>query len=365
MAFSFVPPFEEGDKQTNPDTGVEYIYLDGAWRALGPKIEDEFDTLDERYVNVSGDTMSGQLTITRSRNLLMTKEDGSSQFEIRPNINAADYFTNIYGYNAGGMRFRVATEQNAGVYDTMISITGETQTIGDRDYRGVAYINRVRTPTNPDHAANKYYVDNALENIEVEDINLDGYATEDYVDEALEDYLPLAGGTMTGKLELERVGNATAGFTVKGRDDSDNDIDLLTVYHNNSGLADAVNYNGRTSNDNNIANLGWVKSWTDDFLDKTGDTMTGLLEFDRTNNQRVNFKTNGSSVNCDIARDGTWQISLQETQIKLQNKLDLNNHKIVNLSDPTSNKDAAHKKYIDDKVPGRFYVQSGSLFYEA
>ena len=40
MAFIFVPgpdgSFTEGDKQTNPDTGVEYIYHEGAWRALGP-----------------------------------------------------------------------------------------------------------------------------------------------------------------------------------------------------------------------------------------------------------------------------------------------------------------------------------------
>ena len=65
MAFIFVPnadgSFTEGDKQTNPDTGVEYIYVDGAWRALGPKIEDEFDTLDERYVNKTGDVMTGGL----------------------------------------------------------------------------------------------------------------------------------------------------------------------------------------------------------------------------------------------------------------------------------------------------------------
>ena len=61
MAFIFVPnadgSFTEGDKQTNPDTGVEYIYSDGAWRALGPKIEDEFDTLDSRYIKLDGTTM--------------------------------------------------------------------------------------------------------------------------------------------------------------------------------------------------------------------------------------------------------------------------------------------------------------------
>ena len=48
MAFQFVPPFEEGDKQTNDETGVEYIFSDGAWRPLGPKIEDQFDELDEQ-----------------------------------------------------------------------------------------------------------------------------------------------------------------------------------------------------------------------------------------------------------------------------------------------------------------------------
>ena len=54
MAFIFNPNPSEGDKQTNPDTGVEYIYSGGAWRALGPKIEDEFDALDGRYVKLTG-----------------------------------------------------------------------------------------------------------------------------------------------------------------------------------------------------------------------------------------------------------------------------------------------------------------------
>ena len=39
MAFQFVPnadgSFTEGDKQQNPETGVEYIFTDGAWRPLG------------------------------------------------------------------------------------------------------------------------------------------------------------------------------------------------------------------------------------------------------------------------------------------------------------------------------------------
>ena len=65
MAFTFEPnadgSFTEGDRQTNLDTGVEYIYIDGAWRALGPKIENEFDTLDDRYVRLNATSIVGDL----------------------------------------------------------------------------------------------------------------------------------------------------------------------------------------------------------------------------------------------------------------------------------------------------------------
>ena len=71
MAFQFVPPFEEGDKQTNNETGVEYIFTDGAWRPLGQKIENQLDDLDERYVQKAGDTMEGTF-----------KTEGEIRFEL-------------------------------------------------------------------------------------------------------------------------------------------------------------------------------------------------------------------------------------------------------------------------------------------
>ena len=71
MAFQFVPPFEEGDKQTNNETGVEYIFTDGAWRPLGPKIEDQFEELDNRYLIKTGDKMEGTL-----------KTEGEIRFEL-------------------------------------------------------------------------------------------------------------------------------------------------------------------------------------------------------------------------------------------------------------------------------------------
>ena len=149
---------------------------------------------------------------------------------------------------------------------------------------------------------------------------------------------------------------------------SGDDLDLLTAYHNSSGNDDAVNYYGRTDNDNNIANLGWVKTWTDDYLLKTGGTMTGTLTSNATTNQRINFLTNGSSANCDISRNGTWQFSIQDGKTKVATQIDMTNHKIINVTSPTSAKDAANKEYVDNKSSsidgGHFYVSSGSLYFE-
>ena len=192
MAFIFTPPFNEGDRQTNPDTGVEYVYIDGAWRALGPDISEEFPELDERYVKKAGDIMTGGLLIKNSRNLTFRKADDSDQFAINPNVSA-DYFTNIYTFNSadggGGVRFRVSQDQGVGSssYDTLLSLSGAMQTIGGEEYRGTLSLNRLRTPTTPDQAANKWYVDNA-----VGDVDLSGY-------------LPLTGGEMTGDLDMNNA----------------------------------------------------------------------------------------------------------------------------------------------------------------
>ena len=223
MAFIFVPnadgSFTEGDKQTNPDTNVEYIYIDGAWRALGPKIEDEFDTLDERYLKLSGGQMTGGLLLGNSRNLTFRKEDNSNQFAINPNVSV-DYFTNIYAFNSvdgnGGVRFRVSQDQGVGAssYDTLLSLSGVKQTIGGVEYRGTLSVNRVRTPTTPDQAANKWYVDNALGDVD------------------LSEYLPLAGGTMTGDLNME-----SADIEMKGsRIDFFNDAGEKTMEIAKSGF---------------------------------------------------------------------------------------------------------------------------------
>ena len=397
MAFIFVPnadgSFNEGDKQTNPDTGVEYIYLDGAWRALGPKIEDEFDTLDERYVNKSGDTMTGQLTIENSRNISLKKADGSTQFEIRPNVNAADYYTNIYSYNANGMRFRVATDQNAGSYDTMIAISGETQTIGDTDYRGTSYINRVRTPTNPDHAANKWYVDQA-----VGDVDLSGY-------------LPLTGGTLTGAITSDATTNKRIEFLTN---DSSSNCDILrdgnliisiqsskikisTPLDMNSNKITGVN---DPTNSKDVATKNYVDNvtLTGDYLPLSGGTLTGtltgqLLKSIRTGNgYALEVKPGDTSTKAFIRTDGTSRLSTLTVESPLASSAERPFEIKGRLSDGStvsknffyayansngtpsainydgkmdSDNNIINRKFVTDKVPGRFYMQSGSLYYEA
>ena len=233
MAFIFVPnadgSFTEGDKQTNPDTGVEYCYVDGAWRALGPKIEDEFDTLDDRYVRLNATSVVGDLYRLRGPNAAGT---GLSSFQ------------NISG---GEQRlYNIALAENS----------------------------------NTGWAASVQYVQNYVgtQIDAIPDVNLDGYATEDYVDNAIRNidlsaYLPLSGGTLTGTL---------------------------------------------TSN--------------------------------HTSNQRINFLTNGSSANCDISRNGTWQFSIQDGKTKVATEIDMTDNKIINVATPANGKDAVNKAYLEEYV---------------
>ena len=287
MAFIFVPNadggFDEGDRQTNPDTGVEYIYVDGAWRALGPDISEEFPELDQRYLKLTGGIMTGGLQLSNARNLTFRKDAGENQFAINPNVNS-DYFTNIYTFNSadgqGGVRFRVSQDQNVGAssYDTLLSLSGATQTIGGVEYRGTLSLNRVQTPVSPDQAANKYYVDDAVGDVD------------------LSEYLPLAGGTMTGKLTIDqpRTDSNTNCFVIQGRikDNSNNLTDgiLLKSYkrQSSSTSSDYLAYYGESGGANELLNRKTAQAefalksdlnniTLDDYLPLSGGTLTGTL----------------------------------------------------------------------------------------
>ena len=241
MAFTFVPnpdgSFTEGDRQTNLDTGVEYIYVDGAWRALGPNIEDEFDTLDGRYVKLQDTTVLGDYYRLRGPNAAGT---GTSTFQVidegeqklynikTPLSSNTNWVANVeyvndtvsnylpltggtltgqlnldnkkiqvkdangeirwYAQGSGFCKsydmFRVERDIDGPAFQARIGAANnaEIRTNGSAFFKGTVNMHNnklinVLTPTTANDAANKSYVDTKAGN-----------------------YLPLNGGTMTGHI---------------------------------------------------------------------------------------------------------------------------------------------------------------------
>jgi hypothetical protein len=60
-----------------------------------------------------------------------------------------------------------------------------------------------------------------------------------------------------GKVTIAKAGTNKDGFVLKGATADGSDKDLLSVYHNDTGL-DAVNYKGKQDSSTNIATVGYV-----------------------------------------------------------------------------------------------------------
>ena len=181
MAFIFVPNadggFDEGDKQTNLDTGVEYIFTDGAWRPLGPKIDEQFPELDERYVNIDGDVMHGTLKFDHGA-------DTEANILIRPNISNVS--TSIYQLNGGALRLRSLPGEDINDGSTSHIAIGKNEITGDPE----TYIYHLQDPAGPQHGVNLQY--------------LETYVADELADIDLSEYLPLTGGDMTGAINIDR-----------------------------------------------------------------------------------------------------------------------------------------------------------------
>ena len=346
MAFVFVPPFEEGDKQTNPDTGVEYIYLDGAWRALGPKIEDEFDTLDERYVKRDGNTVVGDLYRLRGPNA-----DNSRQ-----------------------LTFQVIEGGEHKLYNLVTP-----------------------SDSNTEWAAPVGYVQNYVQE-QIGDIDLSGY-------------LPLTGGTLTGALTSDATTNKRIEFLTN---DSSSNCDILrdgnliisiqsskikisTPLDMNSNKITGVN---DPTNSKDVANKNYVDNvtLTGDYLPLSGGTLTGTLtgqlikSIRSGNGYAIEVKPGDTSTKAFIRTDGTSKLSTLTVESPLASSSERPFEIRGRLSDGStlsknffyayanadgtpsamnydgkidSDKNIVNKKFVTDKVPGRFYMQSGSLYYEA
>ena len=323
MAFVFVPnadgSFTEGDKQTNPDTGVEYIYSGGAWRALGPKMEDEFETLDERYIKLNGRsdvgdeyTIKGPGETDGATSTFHQIKDGKQYlYHIdTPQDSNTEWAANV-SYVKSKTDDRVTKRGTQTINKDHWKIIQPNQDNNNRTfidiYDGEMNLYNIADPTDgaDGWAANKKYVnDNFIGNQGTQTLDADSWnirqpnsddenknfivihdgemnlyhvadptdgddawaANKKYVDDVAAEYLPLAGGNLTGDVE------STAGLTLNHGTDGPNgkkfyiigetsegtEQDLFWSYKNSEGTEDAVNYKGKMTNDFNLVNKGYV-----------------------------------------------------------------------------------------------------------
>ena len=420
MAFTFIEPFEEGDRQTNNETGVEYIYLDNAWRALGPKIEDEFDTLDDRYVNKNGDQMTGSLEFGSSsatakdwvKFLNEKKANQTSVVRISRPYDAdngvnADGTTNAKGLggldikimaNSDQNRLRVLTGSGANTETFKITGGGNGKQIyvgssielsgGSDAKQGIiaktGFAGTLYYGNNDDDGRRISWGDSK---VWIRNANLDMTQNEIY---------------NVSLFKLVHQGSAGKKFSIKGETANNSSTeDFFYSYKNNDGTLDAINYNGKMDSNANIVNRKFVTDYVADALDgadfdsyvkKAGDTMSGHLTFDLAG-IGVQFKS-GDTLFGDLKRldnstvvlraenSKNFKIQARDTGGNSRTFFDAQTNlssgsqgsdsgyrcKIYHLADPTNDYHAANQKYVKAqdalRVEGRFKItNTGGNYY--
>ena len=143
--------------------------------------------------------------------------------------------------------------------------------------------------------------------------------------------LPLAGGTMTGPIDM--AGNYIDGVQQIVVGSITNNSDPIEVYAKlkaNSG----INIQTAPTDIHDAVNKGYVDNVTSDKLPLTGGTMSGNIDMANSSISNVN----SLSVN-DLSND--------DGNITLSSNLNVAGGKIINLPVPTDSGDAANKDYVD------------------
>ena len=190
-----------------------------------------------------------------------------------------------------------------------------------------------------------------------------------------------------GKVKFERVADETQGFSIEGRKTDGSIGDLLHVYHNGGSVADAINYSGKITSNNNIVNKKYVddavgihSSTLDDYLPLTGGDMEGPITM---NGDPLNFRGNGlhffhtngdelaqlyrsgdTNLKLDIKGGKQFLITAKDptgasrTFIGVTNTNSAGNSgedyrvNIYHLAPPSADNHPATKKYVDDAISG-------------
>ena len=247
---------------------------------------------DNRYVELTGDTMTGDLDI--KYNKILFGDGGVDYTEIE---NQKISFKNYYNNGSPAI-----IESRGGIIgmgnrwnDLFINMPSGDIVMQARDN---VFIYNIASPTNDYMPANKSYVDTA-DTANRNELLATNNAMKVYVDSADNLKLNLSGGTMTGNLnmnfkDITSIGNLNNIFTIGsiGSIDAINsDINLLS--HKLTSLAPG------TAPADSI-NLSQLTSATNTCLQKSGDTMSGTLNMannDINNINNINTIVNINDIN--------------------------------------------------------------------
>ena len=129
------------------------------------------DPFEENFVSITGDTMTGRLTILKD-GIRLNKEDDTRQLTVSP--NGGDYYTNIFSHNTngvdnslgkkGGIRVRVAPKNGTEDYKTTFISEWNPHRVGGEDHNVRSTVAFLQDPIKKHHAAHKSYVDTSISN---------------------------------------------------------------------------------------------------------------------------------------------------------------------------------------------------------
>lgn len=291
--------------------------------------------------------------------------------------------------------------EDVNIKSTYLPLAGGTMA-GKLDMNGQA-IDSVPEPTEPDHAANKQYVDTGDATLR-EQVNaklpLSGgtmtgaivmnnqaitglpapanptdAVTKQYADDLKEQMLPSSGGTMTGAINMGNntitnlgapVGDTDAtnkeyvdGAITSAIKSAEGDADAKYLPLAGGTMTGAIKGLENPTEDDEAANKAYVDAQVSGagttadgkYLALAGGTMTGPIAMsgqkitgaaDPTDNQDVATKAYVD------AHSGGTEDALPLAGGTMEGNIDMGTHSITNLAEPTNGADAATKAYVDE-----------------